>query len=287
MKRERIGPKIKKFRESNSLTQKDLADALGYSDKSMITHIEKGDSDMTYEKILLFLRTYMLDANELFDTKDIEEIDKELIEEHNRPRHDRVVIYIHGLHGSAEEICDYRFFRTFDVIGLDYEDGNPWEVGPIIRDKFERLIKPYKEVVVIANSIGAFYAYEYLCDFTIKQAFFISPIADMLQIIMNLMMENGIHHKELEEKQFITLNDGTVLSYDFYKRFAYIHQDNWKVPTEVLYGYRDELVYIEDIAEFIANHNARLTIKKDSGHYFSSKEEKEYIKQWIISNIMR
>lgn len=285
MKRERIGPKIKKFRKEKAMTQQELADALGYSDKSMITHIEKGDSDMTYEKILLFLRTYMLDANELFDTKDIEEIDKKLIEEHNRPNHDKAVIYIHGLHGSAEEISDYTFLNTYDVIGLDYEDGNPWEVGPIIKEKFEKLIKPYREVVVIANSIGAFYAYEYLSEFNIKQAFFISPIADMCQIIVNLMMDNGISDKELKEKQFITLKDGTVLSYDFYEQVTYNHEDNWKVPTEVLYGYHDELVYIENIADFVANHDARLTIKNDSGHYFGDEEEKQYIKNWIIKNI--
>lgn len=82
MKRERIGPKIKKLRKSRALTQKQLADALGYSDKSMITHIEKGDSDMTYEKILLLLRTYALDANQLFD---VGEIDKK-IEEHQNAK---------------------------------------------------------------------------------------------------------------------------------------------------------------------------------------------------------
>lgn len=81
MKRERIGPKIKQLRKSRSLTQKQLADALGYSDKSMITHIEKGDSDMTYEKILLLLRTYMLDANELFDVSDIDKRLEEFREE--------------------------------------------------------------------------------------------------------------------------------------------------------------------------------------------------------------
>ena len=59
MNKERIGRKIKKLRKSRNLSQKDLADALGYSDKSMITHIEKGDSDMTYEKILLFLSIYI------------------------------------------------------------------------------------------------------------------------------------------------------------------------------------------------------------------------------------
>ena len=285
MDKERIVPKIKQFRESRSMTQKELADALGYSDKSMITHIEKGDSDMTYEKILLFIRKYMLDANDLFDVKDIEEIDKKIIEEHNRSWHDKVVIYIHGLHGSAEEISDYNFFKTYDVIGLDYVDGNPWEVGPIIKDKFAKLIKPYKDVVVIANSIGAFYACEYLSDFDIKQAFFISPATDMCQLILGKMMENGITRHELEEKQLIALKDGTTLSYDFYNRFSNVYHDNWKVPTEVLYGYHDELIYIENIADFVADHDARLTIKNDSSHYFASEEEKAYIKKWIIKNI--
>ena len=99
MKRERIGPKIKKLRKSRGLTQKQLADALGYSDKSMITHIEKGDSDMTYEKILLLLRTYMLDANELFD---VSEIDKRL-EEHKKEKEKTVVTSISDFYNQYDE----------------------------------------------------------------------------------------------------------------------------------------------------------------------------------------
>ena len=53
MKRDRIGPKIRNIRKSRNLSQKDLADVLGYSDKSMITHIEKGDSDMQGNRICL------------------------------------------------------------------------------------------------------------------------------------------------------------------------------------------------------------------------------------------
>ena len=74
MSKETIGPKIKQFRKNRKLTQDELAESLGYSGKSVISHIEKGDADMTYEKILLLLRTYMLDANELFDVSDIDKL---------------------------------------------------------------------------------------------------------------------------------------------------------------------------------------------------------------------
>ena len=77
MKKEGIGDKIKKIRDKNNLTQQEFAESLGYKDKSMISHIEKGDADMTYEKIQLLLKTYNLDANELFDKDEIPFDDKQ------------------------------------------------------------------------------------------------------------------------------------------------------------------------------------------------------------------
>ncbi len=78
MSKQTIGPRIKAFRKGRGITQAELAKTLGYSHKSVITHIEKGESEMSYEKILLLLRTYSADANELFD---VQHIDK-LLEEH-------------------------------------------------------------------------------------------------------------------------------------------------------------------------------------------------------------
>ena len=279
-----IGPKLKRFRKTRKLTQDQLAKSLGYSGKSVISHIEKGDADMTYEKILLLIKTYMLDANELFD---VEELNKLIDEEQNRQKHDRVIVYIHGLHGNAKEANFYKFLSDYDVKGLDYEDGNPWEVGPIIKDKFQEMIKPYKEVVVVANSIGAFYAYEYLNEFNIKQAFFISPIASMFKIIFDYIFTGKISKEELKEKKLVTLEDGTTLSYDFYERYSESdYHGNWNVPTDILYGSNDELVYIENIMEFLKNHPlSKLTIKQDAGHWFHTDEELDFIKSWILRNI--
>lgn len=71
MSKATIGPKIKAFRKRRDITQAELAKSLGYSHKSVITHIEKGESEMSYEKILLLVRTYAADANELFDVQHI------------------------------------------------------------------------------------------------------------------------------------------------------------------------------------------------------------------------
>lgn len=80
MSKETIGPRIKAFRKGRGITQAELAKSLGYSHKSVITHIEKGESEMSYEKILLLLRTYAADANELFDAQHIDK----LLDEHER-----------------------------------------------------------------------------------------------------------------------------------------------------------------------------------------------------------
>ena len=289
MSKETIGSKLKRIRKEKNLTQDQLAQSLGYSGKSVISHIEKGDADMTYEKILLLLRTYMIDANELFDTDEINKIDDLIKKEQKRPKHEKVAIYIHGLHGNYSEVNDYDYLSDYDLRGLDYEDGNPWEVGPIIKEKFKEIIKPYKEVIVIANSIGAFYTYEYLSDFNIKQSFFISPIASMHKIIFDYIITGKVSKDELKEKRLITLEDETVLSYDFYK--SYSKQDyhaNWNVLTDILYGSKDELVYIENIADFLECHPlSRLTIAKESGHWFHTNEEKEFIKKWILRNLIK
>ena len=286
MSDEIIGPKIKELRKKKKLTQEQLADILGYSGKSVISHIEKGDADMTYEKILLLLRELAVDANDLFS---VEEYDKCIkLERLEKSKTKKVVVYIHGLHGSHLEANDYSFLKKdFDVVGLEYQDGNPWEVKDIIRSKFKSIIEGYKEVVVIANSIGAFYTYEYLSDFNIQHAYFISPIASMNQILFAYISTGKVKEKELEEKKFITLEDGTTLSYEFFQQYKNCdYHANWDVPTDILYGSNDNLVLIKSITSFLSAHpKARLTIKSGAEHWFHTDEEKNFIKEWIIRNL--
>jgi hypothetical protein len=289
MAKKTIGPKIKDFRKRNNLTQDALAASLGYYGKSVISHIEKGDADMTYEKIALLLKVYNLDANELFDVEGKPSRSKERAadkpEVEEQPAK-RVAIYIHGLNGSAKEAKDYGFLKDkYDVVGLDYKDGKPWELKDVIQSEFKKLSEGYDEVVVIANSIGAFYACEYLSKYNINKAFFISPIVSMFQQVVDLMEMYNIKDKELKEKGIIELEDGNVLSFEFYQHVAN-EEDHWKVPTEILYGAYDQVVYTGSMMEFLENHpNARLTVKSDAEHYFYTPEEKRFIKNWILKSL--
>ena len=296
MANETIGPKIKNLRKEKGLTQEQLAKALGYSGKSVISHIEKGDADMTYEKMILLLKTYSLEPSSLFGDEIIErKVEKKAPKkaakkEEPQPEEKeskKVVIYIHGLNGSAKEASDFKFLKDrFDVVGLDYKDGNPWELKEVIQGEFKKLSKGYDEVYVIATSIGAFYTYEYLSGFNIKKAFFISPVVSMFQTIIDLMVMYNIKDKELMEKKFITLEDGTVLSYDFYQHVSN-DEDNWKVPTEILYAAYDEVVYTGSMMEFLENHpNCRMTVKSDSDHYMYTPEEKRFIRNWVKKNLI-
>lgn len=282
-----IGSKIKNLRKEKGLTQEGLAKILGYSGKSVIAHIEKGDADMTYEKMALLLKKFSLDANSLFDGEIVErKPSKQKGKKEVQKDTKKLAIYIHGLNGSAEEANDFDYLKDqYDVVGLDYQDGNPWEVGPAIKEKFLELSKGYDEVVVIANSIGAFYTYEYLSDCKIKKAFFISPIVSMLQSIIDLMVRYNIKDKELREKKFIELDDGTVLSYDFYQ-YVSDEEVSWEVPTDVLYGAYDEVVFFGGMLEFLESHpTCKLTVKSDAQHFFHTEEEMQFIKEWLLRGL--
>lgn len=276
-----FGTKIKRIRKDCGMTQQEFADVLGYAHKSTINKIESGQEDMSYQKLLVFIKEFMVDVKELFDLtdEDIDQIDL-MIDEAKRPKHDDCIVYIHGLHGNEAESRFYSFLLDkMDVIGLDYKDGNPWEIKDHIIQEFAEIHRKYKRVFVVANSIGAFYAYTYLSQFRIEEAFFISPLVNMKKIIEKMMRKNHISLATLKQEQIIILEDGQKLSYEFY--MSLIEADHWRVKTHVLYGEKDKLVDQDSLIHFLATHQATLTVMKNAGHYFHTPSQLRCIKKWV------
>jgi len=123
-----------------------------------------------------------------------------------------------------------------------------------------------------------------LSKMKIKKAFFISPIVDMEKVILNMMTLSNVSEQLLKEKQTINTSFGETLSWN-YLNYVRNHPIKWNIPTEILYGENDYLTSLETISDFAKNNNAGLTVMKNGEHWFHTKEEMDFLDQWIKSKL--
>ena len=191
------------------------------------------------------------------------------------------VLYIHGRGGSAEESEHYRpLFPGCDVLGLDYREAFPRETGEELRAEAERLSRKYEQVILIANSIGAFFAMHGAVDKLVQRAYFISPIVDMEGLITGMMQRAGVTEDELRARGSIRTAWGEELSWA-YLSCVRSHPAEWTAPTQILYGSGDVLTPIETIRRFAEKHNAGLTVMEGGEHWFHTEEQLRFLDEWI------
>lgn len=169
----------------------------------------------------------------------------------------KVVLYIHGKDGNPSESEHYKpLFLGCDVIGLDYKTFTPWETGIEIHKAVEEQKAKYEHIILIANSIGAYFCMNADIDSMIQKAYFISPVVDMEKL-------NGI---ELTGEWLY---------------FVKSHPVQWNVPTHILYGSNDNLISLDTISDFAEKYNATLTIMDGGEHWFHTEEQMRFLDDWI------
>lgn len=198
----------------------------------------------------------------------------------------KAVIYVHGRNGSPDEADHYRRFfdETYDVIGFDYKSEIPWEAKEEFCDYFNTIGKSYKNVLLIANSIGAYSSLISLSEKHIEKALFISPIVDMEKVILDMMKLANVTEAKLKKEQVITLPFSRILSWKYFS-FAKDNRITWNVPTSILYGEKDHITSLDTITSFANKINARLTVMPDGEHWFHTREQMEFLDIWIVENI--
>jgi hypothetical protein len=198
----------------------------------------------------------------------------------------KAVIYVHGRNGSPDEADHYRRFfdETYDVIGFDYKSEIPWEAKEEFCDYFNAIGKNYKNVLLIANSIGAYSSLISLSEKHIEKALFISPIVDMEKVILDMMKLANVTEAKLKKEQVITLPFSRILSWKYFS-FAKDNRITWNVPTSILYGEKDHITSLDTITSFANKINARLTVMPDGEHWFHTREQMEFLDIWIVENI--
>jgi len=191
------------------------------------------------------------------------------------------VIYIHGKGGSAAECEHYKsLFPDCEVIGLDYQTFTPWETGKEIHIAVEELKSKYENVILIANSIGAFFSMNAGIDDMIQKAYFISPIVDMEKLITNMMQWANVTEQELESEGVIHTDFGEDLSWE-YLSYVRSYLITWHAPTQILYGSNDLLTSLGTISDFANKHQATLTVMEGGEHWFHTEDQMQFLDRWI------
>lgn len=196
----------------------------------------------------------------------------------------QIVVYIHGQGGNSEEAQHYApLFPEAEVIGFDYAANTPWEAKTEFSQYFDALDSRNCRVILVANSIGAYFAMHALSDVSLEKAYFISPVVDMEKLIGDMMTWANVTEDELCEKGLIETTFGQTLSWEY---LCYVRENpiRWKTPTHILYGSRDTLTSRETISDFAQKHGATLTVMEDGEHWFHTPEQMAFLDEWIKNN---
>ena len=198
----------------------------------------------------------------------------------------KAVVYIHGKNGSAFEAERYKKpFDGYDVVGLDYKTNTPWDTGREIEDAVAQIKDSHDEIILIANSIGAFFSMNADIGDCIDRAYFISPIVDMQKLITDMMAWAGVAESELKEKGEIPTSFGETLSWE-YLSYVKDHPIKWTVPTDILYGDKDGLTSMDTVTAFSKAHGARLTVMRGGEHWFHTDEQLRFLDDWITKSLL-
>ena len=193
-----------------------------------------------------------------------------------------LVIYVHGKGGSAEEAGHYGpLFPDAEVIGFDYRAKTPWEAKAEFLSFFAAQKSRCDRLTLVANSIGAFFSMSSLDETLIDQAFFISPIVDMEQLIGSMMLWSNVTEQELARRLEIPTEFGETLSWE-YLLYVRKHPVLWRVSTRILYGEHDTLTSFETILAFAKKIGANLTVMPGGEHWFHTERQLQFLDSWLL-----
>ena len=194
----------------------------------------------------------------------------------------KAVLYVHGKGGSAAEAEFYEgIFPECDVVGFDYKSETPWESMGEFQSEVKSLLAEYDGIILVANSIGAYFSLLSLADMPIEKVYFISPIVNMEKLILDMMQWSGVTEDELQEKGVIATEFDGALSWE-YLAWVRSHPVSWHIPTEILYGSEDKLQSVDTIKAFADDIGAGLTIMEQGEHWFHTEEQLQFLQEWLI-----
>lgn len=211
---------------------------------------------------------------------------------------DKLYIFIHGQGGQKEDaflFAELASNHNYQVLSIDLpEHGErksestkftPWDIVPELLEVFSYAQVYWKDISILANSIGAWFSLLAFKNEHIKNCIFISPLLDMAPIIKNMMQFDKISEKELYDKKFITTSFGQELSLDYFMYTKNNPIKKWPFPTDILYPENDHIVDYIIVDTFSKKFKSNVTIAKNFEHWFHTEEQLSFLKNWLSQKL--
>lgn len=206
---------------------------------------------------------------------------------------DKVYLFVHGKMSSkesAEYFAQMAEKKGYQTISFDLpqhgervneeERCHIWEGMRDLAIVGEYVFANWKEVSLFACSLGAYFALNTYSGYNIKKCLFQSPVLDMEYLIKQMMLWFDVSEARLEqEKEVDTPID--LMTWNYYQYVKAHPIRKWTIPTNILYGGKDDLQSLEVVECFVDKFNCTLNVAKNSEHAFGSEEDKGIIEQWL------
>ncbi len=209
----------------------------------------------------------------------------------------KVFIAIHGNMSNKEDeviqiLADNITNKGYQLISFDLPEHGERKVDTKYLCKVQNCVNDlkkvmeyakanYSEISIWACSIGAYFSLLAYKEENIKKCLFLSPVVNMKIIIENMMLWSNTTEKDLKEKQEIKTDFGQILYWDYYLYVKEHPINAWNKASYILYGNKDNMQDENIIKNFANNFNCKLSVLENGEHYFHTKEQLSYYKNWL------
>lgn len=206
---------------------------------------------------------------------------------------EKLFIFVHGSESKKEEAKRFANIankKDFQVLSFDLpkhgerknEDYDISVQNGIrdLKEVFSFVRNKYKRFSLYACSLGAYFSLMAYKNINFDKCLFVSPVLDMEQLLLNMMKWANITEEELKEKKEIKTSFET-LHWDYYQFVKKNPVEKWGSKTFILYGENDNITEKSVLNSFVEKHNCNLEVMKNGEHYFHTKEQLDYLNNWI------
>lgn len=211
---------------------------------------------------------------------------------------EKVYIYIHGQYGHKEEsraFAELAEERGWQTLAFDLPDHGerrgegdtfyPWNAVPELSSIMEYAASKWKDVALMANSIGAWFSLLAFGKLSLIKCLMISPLLDMRKLISGMMKRAGVTPAELEEKKTIATESGETLSWRYYQYALDNPVERWSTPTAILYAGNDNFTSRDTVEAFAEKFSCRLEIMENGEHWFHTAEQLAVLDSFLRDNV--